>query len=152
MQKAEIANFTPFDASNWRVGIVVAQFNRDITDQLVDSALARAQEYKLDTSNVKIHKVAGSVEIPLILQQFALTKRYDALLALGCVIQGDTPHFDYVCKFVTEGVLRVQLDHNIPVGFGILTCNDLEQARSRQGLGGQFLDAALQQAQAIKNL
>lgn len=152
MQKAEIANFTPFDASNWRVGIVVAQFNRDITDQLVDSALARAQEYKLDTSNLKIHKVAGSVEIPLILQQFALTKRYDALLALGCVIQGDTPHFDYVCKFVTEGVLRVQLDHNIPVGFGILTCNDLEQARSRQGLGGQFLDAALQQAQAIKNL
>jgi len=72
------------------------------------------------------------------------------LLALGCVVQGETPHFDYVCKFVTEGVLRVQLDEQIAIGFGVITCNNQAQAEARANLGDQFLDAVLQQARSIR--
>lgn len=152
MQKAKMGNYRPFDAKDWRLGIVVAEFNNHITDQLHRGALKRAEEYGIAANGIKTIKVAGCVEIPLVLQQLALSEKYDALLAIGCVIQGDTPHFDYVCKFVTEGVLRVQLDYNLPVGFGILTCDSEEQAQARVGIGGQFVDAVLQQAQAIKPL
>jgi 6,7-dimethyl-8-ribityllumazine synthase len=152
MQKAKMAEFKPFDAHDWKIGIVVSQFNHYITDQLYEGAVARAQQYKISGDNIHTIKVAGCVEIPLALQQLAKTKQYDALLALGCIIQGDTPHFDYVCKFVTEGVLRVQLDHNQPIGFGILTCDSEEQALARTHLGRQFLDAVTQQTQAIREL
>ncbi len=152
MQKAKIADFKPFDATSWKIGVVVSQFNQDIPEALCDSLLARAQEYNLQPSNISVFRVAGSVEVPLVLQQLAISKQYDVLIALGCVIKGDTPHFDYVCKFVTEGVLRVQLDQNIPIGFGILTCNNYKEAEARRKLGGQFLDAAMQQANTIRNI
>lgn len=149
MQHAQQADHKTFDASDWRIGIVVAQFNTGITDRLYQSALKRAAEYGIPETNISTIKVAGSVEIPLALQHLAMSGEYQALLAVGCVIKGDTPHFDYVCKFVTEGVLRVQLDHKIPVGFGVLTCNDQAQAESRANLGGDHLDAALQLAKAL---
>lgn len=150
MQKANQAQAKPFDASGWRLGIVVAEFNKHITDKLLSGALKRAASYKLGNEKIDIIKVAGSVEIPLVLAKMAATKKYDALLAMGCVIKGETPHFDYVCKFVTEGVLRVQLDHFVPVGFGVLTCNNEEQALARAHLGSDFLDAVLSQANSIK--
>ena len=152
MQHVKTADFKPFDAHDWRVGIVVAQFNQPITEQLAASALKRAGSYQLKPENITTVTVAGCVEIPLVLQQLARTKRYDALLALGCVVQGETPHFDYVCKFVTEGVLRVQLDEQIAVGFGVITCHNQAQAEARANLGDQFLDAALQQARSIRQL
>jgi|SRR6185369_7220256 len=149
MQKANRADFTPFDASDWKIGIVVAQFNHDITDQLYDAAVVRAADYKIAPENITTVLVAGSVEIPLALQALAKRGEYNALLAVGCVINGETPHFDYVCKFVTEGILRVQLDHSIPVGFGVLTCKNQEQADARAHLGGEHLDAAMQLARAM---
>ncbi len=152
MQTAKLGDFQPFDASTWRLGIVIAQFNQPITSQLLQSALKRAGDYQLKPENIKTVEVAGAIELPLVLQQLAQTKKYDALLALGCVIQGDTPHFDYVCKFVTEGVLRVQLDESQPIGFGILTCATEEQATARASLGNQFIDAVMQQAHALRNL
>lgn len=152
MQKAQQADFAPFDAHDWRIGLVVAQFNKQITGQLRDSAVKRAAAYHIDASAVDVFTVAGAIEIPLVLQQMAASKRYDALLAVGCVINGETPHFEYVCKFVSEGVLRVQLDHAISIGFGVLTCNDEAQAQARAHLGGEHLDAALQQARLLRSL
>jgi 6,7-dimethyl-8-ribityllumazine synthase len=152
MQKAQRAEYVPFDAHEWRIGLVVAQFNKHITGQLQDSALKRAAAYQIPESNIDIFTVAGAIEIPLVLQRLAATKRYDALLAIGCVINGQTPHFDYVCKFVTEGILSVQLDHSMPIGFGVLTCNDEAQAQARAQLGGEHLDAVLQQAKILKTI
>lgn len=138
-----------FDASDWKIGIVTAQFNSHITGALQESAIARAADYGIDKASIDVVAVAGGVEIPLVLQQMARTKKYDALLAIGCVIKGDTPHFDYVCKFVTEGILRVQLDESMPIGFGVLTCNTEEQAQERAHLGGEHLDAVLRQAKIL---
>lgn len=149
MQTATRKDFTPFDARDWKIGIVVAQFNSQITDRLLAAALARAAEYRIDKANIRIIEVAGAVEIPLALQYLTEAGEYKALLAVGCVINGATPHFEYVCKFVTEGVLRVQLDSGLPIGFGVLTCNTEAQAQERADLGGEHLDAALQLARAL---
>ncbi len=149
MQKANRADFVPFDASDWKIGIVVAQFNQQITERLYTGAIERARGYQIASENIITLKVAGAVEIPLALQALAKRGDYRALLAVGCVINGATPHFDYVCKFVTEGILRVQLDHAMPVGFGVLTCNDEAQAQARAGLGGEHLDAVLQLARVL---
>jgi len=152
MQKAQQAEFAPFEAQDWQIGLVVAQFNKHITMQLKDSALRRAAMYGINTANIDILVVAGAVEIPLVLQRLAESKRYRALLAIGCVINGETPHFEYVCRFVTDGILRVQLEHNTPIGFGVLTCNTEAQAQARANLGGEHLDAVLQQAKLLQDL
>jgi 6,7-dimethyl-8-ribityllumazine synthase len=149
MQKAQKAEFEPFDAGGWRIGLVVAQFNQHITSQLQASAVKRAADYKIASDQIDIFPVAGAIEIPLVLQHLAKSGRYNALLAVGCVIKGDTPHFDYVCNFVNNGILRVQLDQSMPIGFGVLTCNDEAQAVSRAELGSEHLDAVLQQARLI---
>ncbi len=142
----------PFDASSWKLGIVVAQFNKHITDQLLQSAVVRAADYSINQENIDIFKVAGAIELPLVLQRLVDTKKYKALLAIGCIIKGDTPHFTYVCNMVTEGVLTVQLKYSIPVGFGVLTCNTEQQAIDRAAIGGEHLDAVLQQARVIDNI
>ncbi len=152
MQTATKASFLPFDASTWQIGIVVAQFNRHITDKLLESALLRSGEYGLPSGNINTLKVAGTIELPLALQNLAESQKYQALVAIGCVIRGDTPHFDYVCKFATEGILRVQLDWKIPIAYGILTCENEEQALARADLGGEYLDAALQMAKLMKKI
>lgn len=151
MQQAKQGDFQPFDAHDWKVGIVVAQFNKYITDELLASALDRVKSYKVDQKNITVTTVAGSIEIPLLLQSMAKSDQYDVLLAIGCVIQGETPHFDYVCKFVSEGILRVQLDYDMPVGFGVLTCNNQSEALARQHLGGEHLDAVMHQAKVISS-
>ena len=150
MQRIDHTSAEPFNAENWRIGIVTAEFNSDITGQLEKSAIDRAAEYNIKDAQIDVLKVAGAIEIPLVLQQMAAVGKYDALLAVGCVIKGETPHFDYVCQFVTDGILRVQMDHSMPVGFGVLTCNTLDEAVSRANLGAEHLDAVLHQAQLIK--
>jgi|SRR3989344_5113866 len=150
MRAAEQANFETFDASNWHVGIVLAQFNKQITGQQYQSALDKAKQYKLKPANIRTIRVAGAMEIPIALQYLAQSGKYKALLAIGCVIKGETPHFDYVCRLLTDGILRVELDQHIPIGFGILTCNTLDQALSRVNLGGDHLEAALQLARALE--
>lgn len=149
MQQAKQAEFKPFDAHGWKIGIVVARFNHDITEALYQSAVSQAKAYNINPEDITTIEVAGSVEIPVALQSLAKTGAYNALLAIGCVIKGETPHFDYVCKMVTEGVLRVQLDYNIPVGLGVLTCNNQEQAEARKNLGGDHLDATLHLAKVL---
>lgn len=143
--------FQPFDASTYRVGIVVAQFNGKITELMLESAQTKLTEYHVPQKNITIHRVAGSIEIPLILQTLAKNGKVDCLIALGTIIRGETVHFDYVAKIVSEGILRVMLDHSIPVGFGILTLENEAQAESRLGFGGHAAEAALQSAYLLKH-
>ncbi len=143
--------FQPFDASSYRVGIVVAQFNGKITEVLLESAQQRLAEYRVPSENVTILRVAGSIEIPVVLQSLAKSGNIDCLVALGTIIRGDTPHFDYVAKIVAEGVLRVMLDQTVPVGFGILTLENKKQAEGRTSSGAGAVEAALQSAYILKN-
>ncbi len=133
-----------FDGKKLRVGIVAAHFNQDITEKLLESTQATLVKYSVTDKNTTIISVPGSVEIPYALQALAKTKKYDCLVALGCVIQGDTPHFTYVCKMVQEGVLRVMLDYHIPIGFGVITANTKAQAEARTNSGAGATIAALE--------
>lgn len=150
MQKVQKANFKKFNAGQYKVGLVVAQFNRSITEGLEVKAKEMLNSYFVPEANVQVYRVAGSVEIPVVLNSLAKSNKFDCLVALGAVIKGETPHFDYVSKIVSEGVLRVMLDYNLPVGFGVLTTNNYEQAQARLNVGGEAVEAALQTAQILK--
>ncbi|MBI5728807.1 MAG: 6,7-dimethyl-8-ribityllumazine synthase [Candidatus Magasanikbacteria bacterium] len=134
------------DGRKLRVGIVTARFNQDITKKLTAAALRRLAECRVAAKNITLVSVAGSMEIPYALQKLARSKRYDCLVALGCVVRGETAHFDYVCKTAQEGVLRVSLDYAIPIGFGVITVNSLAQAEARGHLGADAVSAAVELA------
>ncbi len=129
-----------------KVGIAVAQFNDDVTLQLLASARYELARAGVLDENITVYQVPGCAELPFALQKLALTRKYNCLVALGCVIRGETPHFEYVCKMVQEGTLRVSLDEKIPVGFGIITVNTPEQAHARYHLGAEATSAAMQLA------
>jgi 6,7-dimethyl-8-ribityllumazine synthase len=143
------------DASGLTVGVVAARWHGELTDQMVDRAVNAAKA--CGVNDVLVVRVAGSVELPVVAQ--ALARRCDAVVALGVVIKGATAHFDYVCQSVTEGLTRVALDTATPVAHGVLTVNNLEQARDRAGLAGSAEDkgwaattAALEAAVAIRDI
>jgi len=152
MQEVKKANFEKFDASGYKVGIVVAQFNRDVTEELLKSALDMLESYRVGKKNIKVLSVAGSIEIPVVLKHLAASKNYDCLLAIGAIIRGETPHFDYVAKIVSEGVLQIMVEYGIPVGFGVLTTEDKAQAASRFHVGFEAVEAAIQNAKIIKEI
>lgn len=131
-----------------KAGIVAARRNSEITEKLLNSALIMLKKNGVDKKNIKVVSVAGSVEIPFALHKLAKnkTKKYDFLVALGCIIRGGTPHFDYVCKMAQEGVLEVMLEDDMPVGFGVLTVNNLKQAKARIHVGSEAALAALELA------
>jgi len=123
---------------NWNVrgahvGIVVARFNNLITDRLLDAALKTLIKYGVENSHIETVRVPGAYELPLAVKRLAATGRYAAIVALGCVIRGDTPHFEYVAGECASGLSRVSLDFSIPVGFGVLTVDTIEQAIARAG-------------------
>lgn len=135
------------NGSKLRAGIVVARWNSEITEKLLESAILALKKCKMPEKNIRVIYVSGSMEIPFALHQIAKLsklKKPDFLLALGCVIRGETPHFDYVCKMAQEGSLEVMLKDDIPVGFGILTVNNLAQAKKRFHVGGEAALAALE--------
>ncbi len=152
MQGVPQAQFSKFDASSYRVGIVAAEFNSEICDALLENALAAAEACGIKRDMIIVYRVPGSVEIPVILRALAEKKPYDCLVAIGCVVRGETPHFDYVAKIVAEGVLEVTMRYGIPVGFGVLTCDTQEQAKARLHAGEGAMQAALQCAKIIKGL
>ncbi len=127
-----------------KAGIVVARWNSEITQGLLESALATLKKCNLSDKNIRVISVAGSVEIPFALHKLAQSRKHNFLIALGCVIRGDTPHFDYVCKMAQEGILKVMLEDNIPVGFGVLTTDNIKQARVRMHVGGEAALATLE--------
>ena len=152
MQRTNRGALEVFDASNYRIAIVVAQFNADITEQLLASAQAGAKQFKIPAKNIVVYRVAGSVEIPAVLKALAATKKFDALVALGAIIRGETDHYDYVAKIVTEGVLAVMMESGLPIGFGVLTCNNIAQAKVRVSSGAGAVAAVLRSAKIIREV
>ncbi|HLS99104.1 MAG: 6,7-dimethyl-8-ribityllumazine synthase [Porticoccaceae bacterium] len=120
-----------FEAGDARIAIVVSRWNSEITESLLRGALATLARQGIPDDNILVARVPGAFELPLAAQKVAASGRIDAVIALGCVIRGDTPHFDYVCSECTRGLGRVSLDSGLPVGFGLLTCDDLAQAQAR---------------------
>ena len=140
-----------------RFGIVVARFNEFITSKLLGGALDALVRHGVDAANVDLAWVPGAFEIPLATKKLALSGRYDAVLALGAVIRGSTPHFDYVAAEVSKGVAHVGLDTSVPCIFGVLTTDTIEQAIERAGTkaGNKGYDAAvtgIEMANLLRNL
>ncbi len=114
-----------------RVAIVVALFNGTVCQNMLKGALKTLKANGYSSSQIQVFEVSGAFEIPLVAKKVAESKKYAGIIAIGCVIKGDTPHFDYVCKAVTEGCLRVQLDTGCPIAFGVITVNTDAQAKER---------------------
>lgn len=145
----------PVDAAGLTLGIVVTTWHAELTDSLLARALEAARASGVPEPTVV--RAPGAVELPVVAQ--ALAERHDAVVALGVVIRGGTPHFEYVCDAVTAGLTRVALDASRPVGNGVLTCDTEEQARDRAGLPGSAEDkgweaaiAALATALTLRDL
>lgn len=117
----------------FNVAIVVGRFHLDITQKLLDGAIERLLELGFDENQITTAWVPGAVEIPIATQRLARTGNFAAIICLGAVIYGETPHFDYVCQQVSMGCQQVALATDVPVIFGILTTNTIEQARDRTG-------------------
>ncbi len=132
-------------AQGLRFGIVISRFNDFICDRLLGGALDALQRSGGSEEQIDVFKVPGAFEIPLIAKQVAISGRYDAVICLGAVIRGATPHFDYVANEVSKGIASVSLDSNIPIAFGVLTTDTLEQAIERAGskAGNKGWDAAM---------
>jgi 6,7-dimethyl-8-ribityllumazine synthase len=121
------------DAQGLKIGIVVSRYNQFITEKLLDGALDGFKSHGGEDENVTVVHVPGAFEIPLIAEKMAASGKYDALVCVGAVIRGDTPHFDYVCDAVTRGIGDAVRTYKIPIGFGVLTTNDVQQAMERSG-------------------
>jgi len=128
-----------------RIGIAVARFNEVVTERLLDGALAALASAGVAADDVIVCWVPGAFELPAACRWLAETGRFDALVMLGAVVRGGTDHFEYVCRGTTDGAMRTSLDFGIPLGFGVLTCADLEQALARAGGdgGNKGQDAAM---------
>ncbi|HJJ42752.1 MAG TPA: 6,7-dimethyl-8-ribityllumazine synthase [Methanocorpusculum sp.] len=132
-------------SKNIKVGIVAARFNEFIVSKLVGGALDGLKRHDVLENDIEIAWVPGAFEIPLIATKMAESKKYDAVICLGAVIRGSTSHYDYVCSEVTKGIATVSLKSGIPVMFGVLTTDNLEQAIERAGskVGNKGYDAAV---------
>jgi 6,7-dimethyl-8-ribityllumazine synthase len=132
-------------ARGLRVGIVAARFNDFIVDRLLDAAVATLLEHGAETADIVTVRVPGAFEMPVTVRKMAESKRYDAIVALACVIRGATPHFEYVAGEASRGLARVALEHGLALGFGVLTVETIEQAIERAGskAGNKGADAAL---------
>ena len=146
----------PFDASDLRVAVVAASWHTVVMDGLVAGAKRALAAYRVEAPTLV--RVPGSFELPVVASALA-EEGYDAVVALGVVIRGGTPHFDYVCSAATDGLSRVALDSGTAVGFGLLTCDTEEQALERAGLAGSSEDkgyeatsAALVTAMCLKKI
>jgi 6,7-dimethyl-8-ribityllumazine synthase len=128
-----------------RIAFVAARFNEFVVEPLIRGALDALKRHGVNEKQVEIVRVPGAFEIPIVLRRLALSRRYDALVALGAVIRGDTPHFDYVAGECAGGCSRVALESGVPVAFGVLTTDTVEQAIDRAGgkAGNKGADAAL---------
>jgi 6,7-dimethyl-8-ribityllumazine synthase len=145
----------PFDAGDLSVGVVAARWHTQVMDGLLDGTRRALSAYAV--TQVTEVRVPGTFELPVVAAELART--HDAVVALGVVVRGGTPHFDYVCSAATDGLTRIAIDTGTPVGFGVLTCDDDEQALARAGLAGSTEDkgyeaasAALETARAIREL
>ena len=122
-----------FNVGKVRIAVIAARWNAEITDGLLAGALRALARHGIEGEAVEQFRVPGAFELPLASQRAARTGRFDAVIALGCVIRGDTPHFDYVCAETTRGIGEVALKEDLPVAFGLLTTDNLQQSLDRSG-------------------
>jgi len=121
------------DARGLRVATVVARFNQHVTSLLEDGAVATLREHGIVGDDAPVLRVPGAFELPIVAKRLAESGECDAVISLGAVIRGDTPHFDYVCDAVTRGIGDAVRTYKIPIGFGVLTTDDVQQAMARAG-------------------
>ena len=140
-----------------KFGLVVSRFNDFFTSKLLEGAQDALVRHGVRPEDIDVARVPGAFEIPLIAQKLAQTKKYDAIVCLGAVIRGGTPHFEYVASEVSKGIAKVSLDTGLPVTFGIITADTLEQAIERSGTkagnkGAEAALAAIEMASLLKGI
>ena len=145
------------NARNLRFGIVVSQFNEFVTSRLEAAALETLKTHGASEGNLQIVRVPGAFEIPLVAKQLAQSKQYDAVICLGAVIRGETPHFDFISAEMSRGIAQASWDTGIPIIFGVLTTNTGEEALARAGTtevnrGAQAACAAIEMATLMQDL
>jgi 6,7-dimethyl-8-ribityllumazine synthase len=139
------------------VGIVVSRFNELISNKLLEGAKDVLVRHDVSHQSIDVYWTPGAWELPLVAKELALSGKHDAIIALGAVIRGDTPHFDYVAAEMSKGLAQVGLEHRVPVVFGVLTCDTLEQALLRAGSkagnkGADCACSAIEMANLLKNV
>lgn len=142
---------------NFNFAIILSRFNKEIGERLLSGALSCLKQNGYNENDIPVFKVPGAFEIPLIAEKLASQKKYDAIICLGAVIKGETAHFEYVSKAVTDGILQVGLKYGIPVIFSVLTTYDETQAEERSGeketnKGWEAVYAAIEMASLIKKI
>jgi 6,7-dimethyl-8-ribityllumazine synthase len=136
-EKTQASNIQgELSAEGLRFGIVVSRFNSFITDRLLAAAVDALERAGAGSKDVEVVHVPGSFELPLAAKKLAATGKYDALVAIGCILRGETAHYDYVCSETARGLQLAQMDSGLPIIFCVLTCDTLEQAIDRAGLKG----------------
>jgi 6,7-dimethyl-8-ribityllumazine synthase len=142
------------DATGLRFGLVVAQFNNLITERLQAGAIDALCRHGVREEDIVVAQVPGAFDIPLFAKKMAASGRYDAIVCLGAVIKGETPHFDYISAAMTQGIKEVMMAHGLPVTFGVLTTESVEQALDRAGAkaGNKGFDAALSAIEMVNTL
>lgn len=134
------------------MAIIVSRFHEAITTQLLDSAREALKRGGIPESDVDVTWVPGAFELPVVAEAAAASENFDAIVALGCVIRGETPHFEYVASEAARGLGNVALAHRIAVGFGVLTTETMAQAEARVSKGAEAVQAALETADALERL
>jgi len=142
---------------NARFGIIVARFNSFITESLLSGAVDTLVRHGADEKDIRTVYVPGAFEMPLVAKRMAASKRYDAIIALGAVIRGGTPHFEYVAGECTKGLAQVGMEYNLPLAFGVLTVDSIEQAIERAGTkagnkGAEAAMSAIEMVNLLRNL
>lgn len=143
------------DARDLKIALVAARFNDFIVDRLLGGAMDYLTRHGLTAPDgMTVVRVPGAFEIPLVCQKLAQSQKYNGIVALGAVIRGATPHFDYVCAEATKGIAQIMLQTGVPIGFGLLTCDNIEQAIERAGskAGNKGCEAAAAMLETIRVL
>lgn len=146
--------FGMLDAKGLKVAIIATRFNDFIVDRLVGGAVDYLERHGLNSENLTIVRIPGAFELPIVCKKIAESGKYDGIAAIGAVIRGATPHFDYVCAEASKGIASVMLQTGLPIGFGLLTCDTIEQAIERAGskAGNKGCEAAAAMLETIRVL
>ena len=144
-------------ASGLRVGVVVSRWNSFITERLLEGALDTIKRHGGDETAIDVARCPGTFEVPLVAQRMARSGRYDAVICLGCLIRGSTPHFDYIAGECSKGIAQAMMDTGVPITFGVLTTDSIEQAIERAGTkagnkGAEAAGAAIEMASLLQTL
>ena len=142
------------EAKNYRFGIIVSRFNSFISDRLLEGTIDTLKRHGADEDQMTVVKAPGAFELPLVAKKMADSKKYDALICLGAVIRGGTPHFEYVSSEMTKGIALVSLQSGLPIAFGVLTTDSVEQAIERAGTkaGNKGVEAAMSAIEMVNLL